>query len=162
MYFVDVHIIMEGIVSKLMENKYLLVNTKVLPEIFEKVIQVKELINTKKAHDISEAVKIVGISRSAYYKYKDYVLTVTPSNKSNKVTISLLIGHEAGTLSKILDKIAEKKANVLTINQNIPINNTANVTITFDIYNLTVSFETLLEDIKNTENVIKTDIIAME
>lgn len=148
--------------NKLMEDKYLLVNTKVLPEIFEKVIQVKELINTRKVHDITEAVKAVGISRSAYYKYKDYLFTVNESTKSNKVTISLLIGHEAGTLSKILDKIAEKKANVLTINQNIPINNTANVTITFDIYNLTVSFEALLEDIKNTVNVIKADIIAME
>lgn len=63
-----------------MGDKYLFVCTKVLPEIFENVIQVKELIN-KKTRDITEAVKIVGISRSAYYKYKDYVFTVSESTK---------------------------------------------------------------------------------
>ncbi|AGK98288.1 ACT domain-containing protein [Clostridium pasteurianum] len=145
-----------------MKNKYLLVDTKVLPDIFEKVIQVKDLINVKKVHDISEAVKIVGISRSTYYKYKDYVFSVSESMKSNKVAIYLLIGHKTGTLSRILDKMAENHANILTINQDIPINNTANVSITFDTYNLKIKLEQLLEDIKNTENVIKADLIAME
>jgi chorismate mutase len=145
-----------------MENKYLLVDTKVLPDIFEKVIKVKYILNTKKAHDISEAVKLVGISRSAYYKYKDYVFTVSESGKSNKVTICLLLGHKTGTLSTILDIMAETHANILTINQDIPINNAANVTITFDICNLTIELENLIKHIKNTENVIKVDLIAME
>lgn len=145
-----------------MGDKYLFVCTKVLPEIFENVIQVKELINKKKARDITEAVKIVGISRSAYYKYKDYVFTVSESTKSNKVTIGLLIEHRTGILSEILNKIAEHKGNVLTINQNIPINNVANVTITFDIFNLTVNIEDLIDEIKSIANVIKVDLIAME
>lgn len=145
-----------------MKSKYLLVDTKVLPDIFEKVMQVKDLINVKKAHDISEAVKIVGISRSTYYKYKDYVFSVSESMRGNKVAIYLLLDHKAGTLSSILDKMAENHANILTINQDIPINNTANVSITFDTYNLKITLEQLLEDIKNTENVIKADLIAME
>ncbi|MDF2503833.1 MULTISPECIES: ACT domain-containing protein [Clostridium] len=145
-----------------MENKYLLVDTKVLPDIFQKVMQVKDLINIKKAHDISEAVKIVGISRSTYYKYKDYVFSVSESMKSNKVAIYLLLGHKTGTLSRILDKMAENHANILTINQDIPINNAANVSITFDTYNLKIKLEQLIDDIKNTENVIKADLIAME
>lgn len=145
-----------------MENKYLLVSTKVLPDIFTKVIMVKDLLNTKKAHDISEAVKIVGISRSAYYKYKDYVFTVSEAGKSNKVTICLLLGHKTGTLSRILDIMAENHANILTINQDIPINNAANVTITFDICNLVIELEILIRLIQETENVIKVDLIAME
>ncbi|UZW15662.1 ACT domain-containing protein [Clostridium pasteurianum] len=145
-----------------MKNKYLLVNTKVLPDVFEKVMEVKDLINLKKARDISEAVKIVGISRSTYYKYKDCVFPVSETTKSTKVAIYLLLGHKTGTLSRILDKMAENHANILTINQDIPINNAANVSITFDIYNLKIKLEQLLEDIKNTENVIKADLIAME
>ncbi|AJA47488.1 ACT domain-containing protein [Clostridium pasteurianum DSM 525 = ATCC 6013] len=145
-----------------MKNKYLLVNTKVLPDVFEKVMEVKDLINLKKARDISEAVKIVGISRSTYYKYKDCVFPVSETAKSTKVAIYLLLGHKTGTLSRILDKMAENHANILTINQDIPINNAANVSITFDIYNLKIKLEQLLEDIKNTENVIKADLIAME
>ncbi len=74
----------------------------------------------------------------------------------------LLLGHKSGTLSRILDIMAENHANILTINQDIPINNAANVTITFDIYNLTIEFESLLQNIKSTENVIKLDLIAME
>lgn len=144
------------------EDKYLLVDTKVLPNVFEKIIEVKTILNTKKARGISEAVKIVGISRSTYYKYKDYVFTVNESNKSNKVTIYMLLGHKTGTLSKILDIMAENHANILTISQDIPINNTASVTMTFDICNLSTSFENLMQSIKHTENVIKADLMAME
>ncbi len=151
---------MEGDIN--MENKYLLVDTKVLPDIFKKVILVKDLLNTKKAHDITEAVRFVGISRSAYYKYRDSVFTVSESGKSNKVTMCLLLGHKSGTLSRILDIMADNHANILTINQDIPINNAANVTITFDIFNLIIEFEDLLQNIKNTENVIKLDLIAMD
>lgn len=145
-----------------MESKYLFVDTKVLPEIFGKVIEVKNLINSKKVHDISEAVKIVGISRSAYYKYKDSVFTISDSKNNSKVTLSMMLGDEAGTLSKILDKIAEYGVNILTINQTIPINKIANVTITLEIINHSVNIETLINDIKNNNNVIKTDLIAME
>lgn len=84
------------------------------------------------------------------------------SLQSNKVTIGLLIEHRTGILSEILNKIAERKGNVLTINQNIPINNVANVTITFDIFNLTVNIEDLIDEIENVANVIKVDLIAME
>ena len=145
-----------------MESKYLFVDTKVLPEIFGKVIEVKNLINSKKVHDISEAVKVVGISRSAYYKYKDSVFTISDSKNNSKVTLSMMLGDEAGTLSKILDKIAEYGVNILTINQTIPINKIANVTITLEIINHSVNIETLINDIKNNNNVIKTDLIAME
>ncbi len=145
-----------------MESKYLFVDIKVLPEIFGKVIEVKNLINSKKVHDISEAVKIVGISRSAYYKYKDSVFTISDSKNNSKVTLSMMLGDEAGTLSKILDKIAEYGVNILTINQTIPINKIANVTITLEIINHSVNIETLINDIKNNNNVIKTDLIAME
>ncbi len=82
--------------------------------------------------------------------------------KSQKATIGLLLGHERGTLSKILDRIAEYQGNILTINQDIPINNTANVSITFDISQMSIGLKELVEEIKNTKNVIKVDLIAME
>lgn len=145
-----------------MANKYLMIDTKMLPDVFEKVVEVKKILKTNQAKDISEAVKCVGISRSTYYKYKDYVFTVSNTMKEHKVTVAMLLGHEMGTLSRILDKIAENKGNVLTINQDIPINETANVTITFDILNLDVELNVLIEEIKNMRNVIKVNLIAME
>ena len=145
-----------------MEEKFLIVNSKVLPDIFEKVILVKELIYTGKVKDISEGVKSVGISRSAYYKYKDNVFLVSESLKGQKATIALLLNHEAGVLSKVLDKIAENGGNIITINQDIPINNAANVTITCDISGLKVGIKELLDKIDSVDNIMKSKLIAME
>lgn len=145
-----------------MGYKYLIIDTEVLPEIFAKVVEVKELLHTNKVKDISEGVKKVGISRSAFYKYRDHVFMLSEGLKGQKATIAMLLGHEAGTLSKILDKIAERKGNILTINQDIPINNAANVTITFDISHLSIELKELIEEIGSMRNVIRIDLVVME
>lgn len=145
-----------------MSEKFFIVNSKVLPEVFQKVVHVKELIYTGEVKDISEGVKEVGISRSAFYKYKDNVFSMSENIKGQKATIALLLAHEAGTLSTILDKIAENKGNIMTINQDIPINNAANVTITFDISEMEVDMKRILEEIKNIDNIIKVKLIALE
>lgn len=145
-----------------MGYKYLIIDTEVLPEVFSKVVTVKELIYTNKVKDISEGVKSVGISRSAYYKYKDHVFLLSEGLKGQKATIAMLLGHEAGTLSKILDNIAERQGNILTINQDIPINNAANVTITFDVSRLNLELKELLDEISSIKNVLKVNLIAVE
>lgn len=145
-----------------MNDRFLMIHTSVLPDIFEKVIEVKELMKTGKVREITEAVKMVGISRSTYYKYKDFVFTVAGNMNNHKVIIALTLDHEPGTLSKILDNIAYYKGNILTINQEIPINNTANVNITFDISNLKIEFNKLLDEIKNMDHVIKLELVAMD
>ena len=144
-----------------MKNKYLVIDKQILPDVFEKVLTAKEMIRSGKAKGITEAVKNVGISRSTFYKYKDYVFALSEGNLGKKVTISLLLEHETGVLSDILNHIAEKKGNLLTINQNIPINNIANVSITFDISELAIDFDTLMDEIKNSPGVIMTNLIAM-
>lgn len=145
-----------------MSDKYFIVNSKVLPEVFEKVVKVKELLYTGQVKDISEGVREVGISRSAYYKYKDNVFLVSEGVKVQKATIALLLAHETGALSGVLDKIAEKQGNILTISQDIPINNAANVTITFDISQLTMDIKDLINEIQDISNIIKVKLIAME
>jgi chorismate mutase len=145
-----------------MDSKYLVIDKKVLPDIFEKVIRVKHLLKTGKSKEITEAVKIVGISRSTYYKYKDYVFTLSEGSIGRKITIAFLLDHEKGILSNILNNIANLQGNVLTINQGIPINDIANVTITLDITNLTIDVEDLLQTIKELQGVVNIDLIAME
>lgn len=145
-----------------MNSKYLIIDTKILPEVFIKVIKIKELLRTGKVKDISEGVKEVGISRSTYYKYKDYVFTVSEGVTGHKITLGLVLTHEAGTLSKILDKVALKKGNILTINQDIPINNAATVSITMDVSKLEIEINDLLEELKMVNGVIKADLVAVE
>ena len=106
--------------------KFLVVNTEVLPDIFVKVIKTKDLLRTGEAKNIQQAVKQVGLSRSAFYKYKDAVFPFYEKNKTKVITIALLLKHEAGILSNVLDTIAKAKGNILTINQNIPNHGVAN------------------------------------
>ncbi|WP_052220931.1 ACT domain-containing protein [Clostridium homopropionicum] len=145
-----------------MMDKYLIINTQILPDIFEKVLQVKEMLRTGKAKDISDAVKLVGISRSSYYKYKDYVFSVAEGTNVQKATIGFLLSHKAGTLSRILDRMAQVNGNILTINQDIPVNNAANVTITLDISAMNVELNTFIEEVENMDNVVKITLIAVE
>ncbi|WP_432664119.1 ACT domain-containing protein [Wukongibacter baidiensis] len=144
-----------------MKNKYLVIDKKILPDVFEKVLKAKELIRSGKVKGITEAVKNVGISRSTFYKYKDYVFALSEGNLGKKVTISLLLEHETGILSDLLNLIADKKGNILTINQNIPINKIANVSITFDISSLEIDFDELMDEVKNAPGVIMTNLVAM-
>lgn len=143
-------------------NKYLMVNTKILPEVFEKVIEAKELLRTGKCKGITEAVKVVGISRSSYYKYKDFVFSVSEGTHVHKATIGFLLSHKAGTLSRIIDRIAQINGNILTINQDIPINNAASVSITFDTTNMEIGLDSFIDEVKSMEDVVKVNLIAME
>lgn len=143
-------------------NKYLIIDSQILPDTFQKVLQIKEMLSTGKVKDISEAAKIVGISRSTFYKYKDCVFAISENIDCHRVTFSILLIHKAGALSMILDTIAKYHGNILTISQNIPINNTANVTITFDISELSIEFKQFMDILNKLDSVIKTNIITIE
>lgn len=56
-----------------MEKRFLLVDVNVLPEVFLHVLKAKELLASGKAKNISVATKMAGLSRSAFYKYKDCI-----------------------------------------------------------------------------------------
>ncbi len=131
-----------------------------MPEILRKTVKAKELLKSGKAKTINEATEIVGMSRSAFYKYKDYIFPFYEASMGKIITVSLLLEHIPGVLSAILDEIARAHGNVLTINQNIPIQNMAGVTISFETGNMTKNVEDLLEIIQNKDGVQKVDIVA--
>lgn len=144
------------------KSKYLIVHVDVLPEVFPKVLEAKRLIKDGQVTGITEAVKEVGISRSTYYKYSDFVFPLNESNVGRQVTMSLLLYHESGVLSNMLEHIAKRSGNVLTISQNSPIDNIANVSISIDISSLSTSFSELLSELRNLEGVNKLTLVAME
>ena len=142
--------------------KFLVVNTEVLPDIFVKVIKTKDLLRTGEAKNIQQAVKQVGLSRSAFYKYKDAVFPFYEKNKTKVITIALLLKHEAGILSNVLDTIAKANGNILTINQNIPNHGVANVTISFETDELDQSGEEILNSLYALKGVQNIQIIGRE
>lgn len=151
-----------GLGGIMIKNDYLMIHVDVLPEVFIKVIEVKELLRENSELSVAEAVGIVGISRSTFYKYNEFVFTLTDGLVGKKATISMTLSHHLGVLSKILEVIADNKGNILTISQSIPIENKASVTITFDISEMTSTLSSLTQEIQNIEGVYKFVLDAIE
>lgn len=145
-----------------MTGRYLVIDKKVLPEVYEKVLEVKKILKEGKIKEITEATKKIGISRSVYYKYKDYIFDFSESAQGRKMTFSMMIKHRKGVLSNILNYLSEIGGNILTIDQGLPINEIANLTITIDMSMLELDLTSFLDCIGKIENVEKVDFIAME
>ncbi len=146
-----------------MKNKrYLIVNKKILPEVYERVIEARTLINDNRVKGISEAVKKVGISRSTYYKYKDYVFSPSEDTIGRMAIIAMSLSHRKGILSAVINSIADYNANILTINQNIPINGQANVTVSLDISGLENSVDEMVTYLKEIEGVLNAKLLSVE
>lgn len=142
------------------KGKYYIVKSSVLPDVFLRVMEVKKLLSEGAYEKINDAVKAVGISRSTYYKYKDSVFDLYDERKDNIITVMIMLEHVSGTLSKILDLIAKHKANVLTINQSIPQNNIAMVSLSIEVSNLDESIEDLFETIEKQLGVKSLRVVS--
>ncbi|EGS34040.1 ACT domain protein PheB [Veillonella sp. oral taxon 780 str. F0422] len=100
------------------------------------------------------------LSRSAYYKYKDYVFPFYELSQGKIVSINALISNESGMLSNILRIIADYNGSVLTINQNLPLQGVAHVNISFETKELTLPVEDVLHEVRQLEGVIKVELIG--
>lgn len=142
------------------DKKYFIVAETILPETIKKAAEVKELLVRGEARTVNEAVDKVGMSRSAFYKYRDGVYPFYRAVHNRIVTLSLVLNHKAGVLSTILNTIAAEQGNVLTINQGIPLQGLANATISLDTTGMTVSIETLLKSVNLIKGVQRVEIIG--
>ena len=131
-----------------------------LPEVFLKVAEAKRLLSTGEANTVNEATRITGISRSAFYKYRDAVLPFQNMMTGRIITFQFLVHDEPGMLSNILNKFAEYNANILTINSIVPTNGCAVVTISAETMDLTVALEDMLREMSHTPGVIKAEVLA--
>ena len=140
--------------------KYYIVEASALPEVFLKVAEAKRLLSTGEAATVNEATKLTGISRSAFYKYRDAVLPFQNMMIGRIITFQLLLQDETGILSNLLNLFAEVKANITTINSIVPTNGCAVVTISAETMDLTVQLEDLLRELRQTRGIIKAEVLA--
>jgi chorismate mutase len=140
--------------------KYFIVEAAALPEVFLKVAEAKRLIATGQASTVNEATKMTGISRSAFYKYRDSVQPFQKMNVSRVITFQFVLHDEPGVLSAILSTYATQGANILTINSITPSNGCALVTISAETTEMSVSLDELLRMLTATSGVIKAEILA--
>lgn len=144
------------------DSAYYLVNSSILPEVFNKVMQVKEILSHNPELTVNDAAKEIGISRSAYYKYKDYIFPFYETSRGRVLTLVFVVEDFSGILSNIIGKIAKAKANILTITQNIPINRLADVTISIETAGMEQDIKEMLDEINGINGVRSYKIVRRE
>ncbi len=140
--------------------KFYIVEASALPTIFLKVAEAKRLLQTGEAATVNDATRITGISRSAFYKYRDSVLPFQNMMSGRIVTFQFMLQDQKGQLASLLQIFKEHKTNIQTINSIIPSNGCALVTISAETMDMTVSLEEMLSEFSQLPGVIKADILA--
>ncbi len=143
-----------------MKNNYLIVHKSILPSYFDAVLEARNLIQNNNL-SVSDACKSVGISRCTFYKYKDYIF-IPKSDLGKNAVIALKLNNQKGILSNVLNFISSNSCNIITINQEMPISNTAFVTISLDILDMNLSMDEFLKSIEKIEGVKTVELIAIE
>lgn len=137
------------------EPQMVLVEADVLPAVFLKVLEAKKLISKGISKNSSEACKAVDISRSAFYKYKDSVFWYENPHHQKTVTLYFRLIDEPGVLSAVLSKLYQCSVNILTVNQNIPIDGAADVTITVRIDNEKTDLKNMKEYFLQADGIVE-------
>ena len=140
--------------------KYFIVEASALPEVFLKVAEAKQLLATGQVSTVNEAAKQTGISRSAFYKYRDSLLPFENMTNGRIITFQLIIHDQPGVLSGILGVFATCNSNIRTINSIVPTGGCAVVTVSAETIQITVELEDLLQQLREASGVIKAEILA--
>lgn len=141
------------------EQRYFLVREDVLTEAMQKTLEVKKMLQREKI-SILDAVDKTGLSRSAFYKYRDAVFPFHSIVKERILTVFLQLEDRAGTLATLLQTVAESRCNILTIHQTIPIQGRANVTLSLDVTAMEQELDIFIQGLKKLDFVESADVVS--
>ena len=142
------------------KGKFYIVDENILPEAILKTAQVKEYLAKHRNVTVNEAVEKIGLSRSAFYKYRDGVAPFYEATKAKIITLQISMDNVAGMLSNCINIIAKANANILTINQGIPIQNIAIATIAFDTAAMEEDLESIIASIEQQPGILHVEIVG--
>lgn len=142
------------------QGRLYLVQEDVLPQVLRKTARAKEMLKKGEVRTINDAVQAVGISRGAFYKYRNFISPFREASRGKIITVSLILEHTSGVLSDILKNIATARGNVLTINQGLPLQGVANASITFETADLILNVDELLDMLAAVPGVQKLELVG--
>ena len=143
-----------------MKSDYLLVHKSILPSYYMDVIKCRELVDGKNI-SVSDACKMCKISRSTYYKYKDYIF-LSEEHSGKNILLSCRLLDEKGVLSNVLSTISSFCCNIITINQNMPINNIAQIILSVDTSEMVISISSLIDEINKIKGVKLVEMLGVK
>lgn len=151
---------MRGVDDISESSKFFLVESSVLPDVFQKVVLAKKLLAQGKVKNHSEAAERVAISRSTFYKYKDCVFTYESAMARQIATLSLELEDRAGVLASVLALLSGSGGNILTINQNIPVDSVAPVSISMRTDGLKPDLDAVVGRLSELDGVVNTRLLS--
>ena len=143
------------------KTTYFVLKEKAVPEVLQKVVEAKRLLESGRCASVQEATERVGISRSSFYKYKDDIFPFHDNVRGKTITMVIQLEDEPGILSEILQTVARYHANILTIHQSIPVNGVASLTLSVDVLSDTGDVSDM-ETMEKTQGIHYVKILARE
>ena len=140
-------------------HNWVVVDTSVLPEVILKVLTVKRMLANREEKSSAAACRAVGISRSAFYKYRDSVFVYEEQMQQKVFTIMLFLRDRSGVLSGVLATLYAANANLLTINQSVPVDGAAIVTVSFRMEDA-ASVPSLCQSLRVLEGVTEVRLLS--
>ena len=134
-------------------ERLLLIRASVLPPVYQKVVEAKRMLSSGAARSVADAVRNAGISRSAFYKYKDCVFAYDALTQGKMITIQSTLDDRPGVLSSLLAYLSDSGVNILTINQSIPVGGSALVSVSANLGGASRSPDLLLEGLRKLDGV---------
>ena len=144
------------------QPRLLLVDAGAVPEVFVRVVEAKRYLQSGEAETAAEAARMAGISRSAFYKYKEAVFPYDEERAGHILTVHLLLRDRPGILSAVLTACAEAGANILTVNQNIPAGGTAPVSVSARTDRMSLPVEAFIKQLRTVDGVRRIERISGE
>lgn len=135
------------------KRRLVLVDVGVLPDIILRTLNAKRLLQTGEVSSVSQAVRKAGLSRTAFYKYRDAVLPYDEETAGRTITVHLTLKHIPGVISRVLDGFTRAGANILTVSQNIPSGGVANASVSARIDQLLVPVGDFLHTLEEIDGV---------
>ncbi|AVQ17524.1 ACT domain protein [Fusobacterium gonidiaformans 3-1-5R] len=126
------------------KRQYYIVDKTILSASIQKVIAVNEMVKNEHISK-HEGIRRTGLSRSTYYKYKDFIKPFFEGSQEKIFNIHMSLKDRQGLLAQILEVIADDKMNILTIVQNAAVDG---------IVQLTISLQGTAETPKNIETTL--------
>lgn len=144
-----------------MEISHIIIDYSIAPDVFKRVITAKKLMASGKCKSVNDALKETQLSRTAFYKYKNHIFARDEVQSGAIATLAFTLDDVTGILSEILRLLALGNMSVLTINQNIPVNSVANITISLRINDVSANLEDVIKELKEIDGVNKVHLLAM-
>ena len=139
--------------------KYFIVDAEALPEVYLKVAEAKRMLEIGEATAVNQAAQAVGLSRSAFYKYRESIFSYNKMNKERIVTLIVTAADEISVLAECLQIITEMDGQILTVNRGLPIQDTSKATLVIDTKNMKQEIETLVEKLYEIAQVREIEIL---